>query len=462
MTGTTTQRSSVAPDHGGTTDPHLSTLIVDACPAVREFVQFALSEHFGAVQATSSLAQAEAVLASDVPDLLLVNTRLPDGSGIDWIRERRGHGDRTPAVFIAEHDELPDSPDIAGTEWLPVPFSVDQMLAAARRATDRSSAIGATPHPPAVDVAGRHTQHRIVALDSLLAMIDRVARGTSTILLEGESGTGKEVIARCIHDFSERRGPFVPINCSSISPDLLESELFGHVRGAFTGASEAREGVFSHARGGTLLLDEIAEMPFGMQAKLLRVLEEHTVRPVGSDREQSVDVRVIAATNRSIHDEVAAGTFREDLFHRLNVVPIRLPPLRERPADIAPLVRVFSEAFSRQLNLPPLSPSAADLHALKQYDWPGNIRELKNLVERTMLLGGSLAECLAGDRGDSAIASNGNGGYPVDLPLTDVERLHMLKVLDATGGNKSEAARRLGVSRKTVERKLRQWTGDSG
>ncbi|ASM76157.1 transcriptional regulator [Vitreoscilla filiformis] len=246
----------------------------------------------------------------------------------------------------------------------------------------------------------------------------------------------------------------MPLNCAAIAPELIESELFGHVRGAYTGATSAREGLFLYARGGTLFLDEIAEMPLALQARLLRVLEERRIRPVGSEQEQEVDVRVVAATNRSLEEEVAAGRFRPDLYHRLRVVECRLPPLRERPEDVPMLIHHYVRELAQQLGLPPIEINTACLHRLQAYDWPGNVRELKNLVERSLIMGYLCHDGCATTMPPAAPTPPSSDTHE---PLDQVEKRHCLHVLGVCGGNKSEAARRLGISRKTLERKCLAW-----
>lgn len=295
------------------------------------------------------------------------------------------------------------------------------------------------------------------AMRTLASLIRRVAAANSTVLIEGESGTGKEVVAASLHHHSGRTGPFVAINCGSMSADLLDSELFGHARGAFTGAGADREGLFRHAEGGTLFLDEIGELPLFLQAKLLRVLETLMIRPVGTEQEVPVDVRIVAATNRPMTELVANDAFRGDLFFRLNVVSLTVPPLRERPEDIGPLTDYFIDHFSRQLGLPAVRLDRLDLLRLHSHAWPGNVRELRNLVERATLLGRSPAACLRLQTLDSTVLQErGTSGYPLDMPLVEVRRQHMAQVLRACAGNKSEAARRMGISRKTLERKVRE------
>jgi transcriptional regulator with PAS, ATPase and Fis domain len=286
-------------------------------------------------------------------------------------------------------------------------------------------------------------------------VIKRIAPMPATVLIEGESGTGKELAARAIHAWSGRSGSFVPINCGAMSAELLESELFGHVKGAFTGAHQGREGLFNYASNGTLFLDEIGEMPLSMQVHLLRVLEQQSIRPIGSNREIPVDVRVIAATNRALGDEVEKGNFREDLYYRLNVVTVRMPTLRERPDDIPDLVEFFMQKLSADMGVPPHQIRDRELAQLRSYNWPGNVRELKNVIERCLLLDQTPDQCLRG------ISANGQQTVTEDdadsMLLEAVEKRHILKVLDREGGNKSAAARLLGVSRKTLERKVQAW-----
>jgi len=290
-------------------------------------------------------------------------------------------------------------------------------------------------------------------MGSLCDVVKRVAPMPTTVLITGESGTGKELVARAIHRLSRRKGNFAAINCGAITAELFESELFGHTKGSFTGASQARDGLMSYAEGGTVFFDEIGEMPPLMQAKLLRVLEQRTIRPVGSNREVPVDIRVIAATNRDLNLAVEQGEFREDLYHRLNVVALRVPPLRERPDDIQVLGRYFLKGFSDKMGIQAPRIGDGEWLRLREYSWPGNVRELRNMVERCVLLNRLPSACLDGD----AAEATGAGHDAEDLSLESVERRHIHAVLELSGGNKSEAARRLGISRKTLERKLKRW-----
>ncbi|MDX5444624.1 MAG: sigma-54 dependent transcriptional regulator [Zoogloeaceae bacterium] len=298
---------------------------------------------------------------------------------------------------------------------------------------------------------------RSAGMRELESLLLRIAPSRTTVLIEGESGAGKEVAATRLHLLSGRRGPFVAINCGSMSPELLDSELFGHARGAFTGASQGRDGLVLHADGGTLFLDEIGELPLFLQAKLLRVLETSSVRPVGTDVEVAVDLRVIAATNRPMARLVEDGDFREDLYYRLNVLAVRVPPLRERVEDLPELIEHFARHFAETLGVAPAALGRGGLRKLQSHSWPGNVRELRNLVERATLLGRNVDACLHVLPLDaSALQALGDSGYAPDLPLVEVRRRHMERVLLLCKGNKSEAARRMGVSRKTLERWLRE------
>jgi DNA-binding NtrC family response regulator len=282
-------------------------------------------------------------------------------------------------------------------------------------------------------------------------LIARIAPTPATVLIEGETGTGKELVARLLHQHSGRRGPFVPVNCGAIAPELMESELFGHAKGAFTGAHQLREGLFMAARGGTLFLDEVASMRRDLQVKLLRALEEGGVRPVGADREIPVDARIIASTQPGLAERVKEGQFRGDLYYRLNVAHILLPPLRERPDDVATLAAHFMVRVAAEFGMPAIELGSEELDWLRTRNWPGNVRELKNLVERAVLMGEL-------PRAPMAAAPHAElrtePAYPLDWTLEQVKQAHILRVLGAHDGNKSAAARQLGLSRKTLERRL--------
>lgn len=281
---------------------------------------------------------------------------------------------------------------------------------------------------------------------------------SSTVLITGESGTGKELVARAIHELSERKGAFVPVNCAAIPAELIESELFGHTGSAFTGAKQARAGLFEAADKGTIFLDEIGDLPAAIQPKLLRALQESTVRRVGADQERTVNVRVIAATNHDLEQEVREGEFREDLYWRLNVIPLRVPPLRERPFDIPLLVEHFITKAARAAGKPALDVSPETLAILTAYEWPGNVRELENAIERAVALARG-ARLTPDDLPKRVRAEGEASGFLARsqeqrLTLRELEREYILQILRAAGGNKSRAAEMLGLDRKTLYRRL--------
>lgn len=302
------------------------------------------------------------------------------------------------------------------------------------------------------------------AMRRLLHVAERVAPSDATVLITGESGTGKERLARFIHDRSRRaRGPFLAINCGALPEALLESELFGHIRGAFTGAAGDKKGLFEAAGGGTLFLDEIGETSPGVQVKLLRALQERTVRPVGATRDVRVDVRIVAATNRDLEAMIRERTFRKDLFYRLRVVPLEVPPLRERREDILPLARQLIRHSCSEHSCGPCALSAEALDLLLSYDWPGNVRELENAIERAVLLAEGQPKI---GRHDLPPEIRGIGGAaPADgtalLTLAELERRHILGTLERFDGNRRKAAQALGIGETTLWRKLKQYVTDS-
>jgi len=297
------------------------------------------------------------------------------------------------------------------------------------------------------------------AMKQVCEALQQVAPMPTTVLIDGESGTGKELAARALHRLSGRQGSFVPINCGALSEELMESELFGHTKGAFTGAQQTREGLFTYADGGTLFLDEISEMPLSMQVHLLRVLEDRVIRPVGSNREIPVNIRIVAATNRNLNDMVQKGDFRDDLYYRLNVVNIHMPPLRERMDDLPALVNHFASSIAADLGTPAPEITGNDLFQLRAYEWPGNIRELKNVIERCLLLKKGPKQCIYNQVHTAGEGTEVNN-QEIDERLDTVEKTHIMRILTAENGNKSAAARRLGISRKTLERKVKLWNSD--
>ena len=446
----------------GMTSRMTSVLIVDDEPGILSFLQKGLRRHFGLVETAKDVVTAEELRKHCHFDLIITDIRLPGHrGGVEWVRELREQGGNTGVIFMTAHADLETAISAlrAGAEdFIMKPFRMEQMIASVERYLDRQK-MQRENFVLRRQVDQIYDSSGIVGecqqMHALCEVVKRVAPMPSTVLIEGESGTGKELAARAIHDLSNRSGSFVPVNCGAMSAELLESELFGHVKGAFTGAHLSRDGLFTYANGGTLFLDEIGEMPLSMQAHLLRSLEERTIRPVGSNREVPVDVRIIAATNRDLGNEVQQGEFREDLYYRLNVLTLRIPALRERREDIPLLANHFMNTLASDLGIEVPVLGENEIELLMHYDWPGNVRELKNVIERCLLLNRSPSLCITGTE-----QQNGESAPPqseASLQLEAVEKRHILKVLELHGGNKSAAARVLGISRKTLERKAQAW-----
>ncbi|MGH8504122.1 MAG: sigma-54-dependent transcriptional regulator [Gammaproteobacteria bacterium] len=439
-----------------------SVLVVDDEDGVRNFLMRALKPRCGRVEAVASTEEGGKLVNSFDFDLIILDILMPGKHGIEWLKELRESGFYGDVILITAYAKMETAIEAlrAGAfDFILKPFRLDQILSSIARCFDRSRLLREnfvlrrerTEYSEIEGIIGdsQATRH-------LCAVIKQLAPLPSTVMLYGESGTGKEIAARALHRMSDRcHQPFAPLNCGAISPELIESELFGHAKGAFTGATLARKGLFFYATGGTLFLDEIGELPLPAQAKLLRALEEKTIRPVGSDREVQVDVRVIAATHRDLQVEVAAGRFRHDLFYRLDVVNIHIPPLRDRPEDIRPLAEHFMKQLSLHLGLPPLALTADVVEKLRGYHWPGNARELRNVIERSVILGYIPVDQLRTGPSAQPTAARAR---EAPITLAGLEKQHILGTLDEVGGNKAEAARRLGISVRTLERRCAQWS----
>lgn len=438
-----------------------SVLVVDDEEGMRSFLQRTLTSRCGLVEAAGNVEQATELMARLHFDLIVLDISLPGKSGVEWLHELRDSGFNGDVILITAFADMETAIKAlrgGASDFILKPFRVDQILNSIKRCFEGARLVRenfvlrrelAELGAEVDGLVGRSP-----AIQHLRNLIKRVAPMPTTVLLQGESGTGKEVTARALHQMSPRAArPFVPVNCAAISAELIESELFGHVKGAFTGAGESRNGLFYYAHGGTLFLDEIGELPLAMQTKLLRVLEERRLRPVGSEKEVPVDVRIVTASNRDLVAEVAGGRFRQDLYYRLAVVDIAIPALRDRSQDVGELVAHFMNVLSAQLGVAPLPLRQDVLEKLGAYSWPGNVRELKNFVERSLILGCFPVEALLGRRGSVAAESCDD----LTLSLEEVEKRHIVRVLAVLDGNKSEAARRLGVSRKTLERKFAEW-----
>jgi DNA-binding NtrC family response regulator len=442
----------------------LSALAVDDEPGMRHFLEKALESRFTRVDTAGSVEMAQALFEDHDYGTIVLDVSLPGKSGLQWLNELRQGGYEGDVILItgyADMDTAIGALRAGAQDFLQKPFRIDQLWYALDRAADQNR-LKRENFVLKRAVSNLQQNEQVMVGESpivrqLRKLVAKVAPTDSTVLLTGESGSGKEVLARTLHGMSLRsERPFVPINCGAISPELIESELFGHAKGAFTGANESHQGLFYYAQGGTLFLDEIGELPLSMQTKLLRVLEDRRIRPVGSTKEVDVDVRIVAATNVNLDVEVKRGRFRQDLYYRLQVMPIEMPPLRSRPEDIELLANYFIKVFAKKLRIDALKISPDMLARLQAYEWPGNVRELRNFIERSLILGYFPKEDLPlnldlDERETDAVDTQ-------DESLEQVEKTHILRVLNACGGNKSEAARRLGVSRKTLERKCMAWS----
>src|SRR5712692_5298425 len=366
----------------------MDLLIVDDEVSLRDLLSTVFEEDGCRVETAATLADARAKAQKAEPDLVLCDLMLPDGSGIDFLRELKGQNPSIPLIMITAHTSTKSAVDAlkAGAfDYIAKPFDIDELKIIVHNAVERKELEDENIHLRTA-LEERFTFSNIIGrsarMQEIFSIVQRIAKTTSTVLISGDSGTGKELIARAIHYNSGRRGKFVSINCGALPETLLESELFGHERGAFTGAIREKRGLFHEADRGTIFLDEIGETSTAMQIKLLRVLQDHVVRRVGSNSETQVEVRVIAATNRDLAESIRAGSFREDLFYRINVIPIALPPLRQRKEDIPLLADHFIAKFCANLSVPQKKISTDAMRALEKYHWPGNVRELENVIER--------------------------------------------------------------------------------
>ncbi len=440
-------------------------LVVDDEPRMAEIVGMVLKRAGYEVETFTSSADAIARHEEDAFDLVLTDLRMPAPDGLEVLKRVRAASPDTPVILFTAHATIANAIEAlrAGAfDYVQKPFDNDALRACVARALELSRLARENRYLRA-ELGQRHALGEIIAssdaMNDVLDLVRRAAKSPATVLVTGESGTGKELIARAVHFHSERvAGPFVAVNCKAFAEGLLESELFGHEHGAFTGADRARKGLFEEAAGGTLFLDEIGEVSESFQAKLLRVLQEREIRRVGDDRARPVDVRVVVATNRDLQKEVAEGRFREDLFFRLAVIPIRIPPLRERPEDILPLARHFLVEFQSgsELRFSELGDEVERL--LFDHDWPGNVRELENAIERAVVLGEG--ETLrAGDLLFTEAPREANDAPDATLQshLDAATRRAIAEALEATGGAKGDAATRLGIDRTTLYRLIKKY-----
>jgi DNA-binding NtrC family response regulator len=453
-----------------TTERPTRLLLVDDDEAACRLLSEVLEREDYRVVSALSTDEAISKLDQEGPfDAVLTDLRMPRKSGLDLLRMVRGRDpDALVLVLTAFGDAAAAGEAIrAGAyDFISKPYDIGTLRETLGRALGRQRLarrrLGQMAETDSEEPEGLALVGHSPAIIDVMKTLARVAASQATVLVLGETGTGKELVARTIHRYSERASrPFVTVNCSALAEGLLESELFGHVKGAFTGAATSRPGLFREADKGTLFLDEIGDISPGLQARLLRALQEHEIVPVGSETPVKVDVRVIAATHRDLPELVRQGRFREDLYYRLDVVTLSLPPLRERRQDVPLLVDYFLRTLSSRHGRGPVAIDPEAQRRLLGYDWPGNIRELQNVLERAVLLaeqGVIGPEHLATSvRPSAATRPEPVGSVPVLRPLEEVERDHVIRVLAATGGNREESSRILGISRRTLTRMIQRW-----
>ncbi|MCT8159240.1 sigma-54-dependent transcriptional regulator [Pseudoruegeria sp. SHC-113] len=434
-----------------------SILVIDDEPGMRNFLVKILKPRCLRVEQAANTDQAAKLMDQVHFDIVILDNVMPGKTGLDWLREQREVGFYADAILITAFADLETAIQAlraGAVDFVLKPFRSNQILNAVARCLDRMQLRRENyllKHELASDAAGERGR-LLGSSDSIREIrntLERAAPLPTSVLFTGASGTGKEIAARTLHAISDRAAkPFVPVNCAAISPDRIETELFGHVPDGSAPRPERKDGLFAYANGGTLFLDEIAELPLPVQATLLRVIEEKRIRPAGATREIPLDVRFVFATNADLPAAVEAGRFRADLYHRINVLTITMPRLKDRIGDVQELALMFMQKISRDLGVLPLTLTEDVLVNLSRYDWPGNVRELRNLIERSLILGEFPPEFAGQQESDTDAPSES---------LHVVERRHILAVLEACGGNRAEAARRLGVSRKTVDRKCAMW-----
>jgi len=438
-------------------------LVIDDDAGFRRLLETILAGEGYAVDGGGSVADAQRLGSRKKYNLVLTDLKLPDGDGLRVLRWFAENTPETPVIMLTAFGTVSTAVEamkLGAVDYLGKPLaSPDELRLLVRRSLDRSR-IAEERELLRESESMRFGCQSMIAEDPRMLQVLEMARKVSptpaTVLISGESGTGKEILARCVHSNSPRaERAFVAVNCAALSPSLIESELFGHEKGAFTGAVAQHPGRFERAHGGTIFLDEIGELDGNLQSKLLRVLQERTFERVGGMREIAVDVRVIAATNRNLKTMAAEGRFREDLFYRLSTFPLELPPLRERPRDIAALARFFLGRAAKNFGKPGMELTAEALQALEAHDWPGNVRELENMMERAAILCDTRVEAC-----DLPVAAPAG---PRPVKWHDIERRAIEDALRDSDGNRTQAAKQLGISLRKLQYRLKEYglpTGD--
>lgn len=449
-------------------------IVVEDDLAVRKSLEVTLRTRRYDVAAVSNIAAAEEYLAKDNFDMVFLDVRLPDGDGTQFLKAIQTRAQRPLVVIMTGFGSVESAVECmknGAFDYMIKPFSPDQIDFTLRKAEEFTQLVKVNRLlSQDSDDGGYDLLGNSPPMETLRDLLRKVARTQATVLIQGESGTGKELVARALYRESPRAGaPFIRVNCAAVPENLIESEFFGHEKGAFTGALNRREGRFELAHGGTILLDEISEISPSVQAKLLRVLQERELERVGGNRTIKVDVRVIATTNRNLAESVEKKEFRQDLFFRLNVVPVHVPPLRERREDITFLAEEFTRRFSRKHGVHVRGLTDKTIRVLINHGWPGNVRELQNVIERAVILCGESGMIEPAHLGmadvnttsepaacGSGAASSADGTF---LTLADAEKRHIMAVLEHCKGNRTHAAKLLDVSIRTLRNKLHEYSG---
>jgi two-component system, NtrC family, response regulator AtoC len=448
----------------------IRVLVVDDDAVLRKLLSDQIARMGFETAPAASGEEALAALSRSDFDVLLLDIRMPGLSGLETLREIRKLEDAPEVIMLTADTSLGtgiEAMRLGAYDYLTKPATLDEIEAVVRKADEKRRLVRQNASlrdvvRPAAEDAQSALVLKSKAMEDLAALAESAARADSTVVITGESGTGKDVLARFIHARSSRAdAPVIAVNCAALPESLFESEFFGHERGAFTGATATKRGLIEAADGSTLFLDEVGEMPAQIQVKLLRFLEEGRFRRVGSTRDRESDVRVIAATNRNLAEDVRQGRFRADLFYRLNVISLHVPPLRQRREDIPALVEHFLSLFRERFNRPALDLSDEARRRLSSYDWPGNVRELRNTLERAAAL--AQGDAIEADQVLPHAAAETAGGGPGEtadaapVTLDELERRHILRVVEEAGGNRERAAAILGISARTLYRKLREY-----
>jgi DNA-binding NtrC family response regulator len=446
----------------------LHLLVLDDEPHIRLLCSSIAAQSGMNVTAVASAQEALRVINTCCIDILITDLKLRESSGLDLIHQLHDTHPEVAIIVVTGYGTI-DSAIMATRlgvmHYIAKPFRTTELRSRLEQVV-QSIEIGNENGLSSQRLRTKHAFRQLIGVSpkmkSLYTLTEKVSQHEYPVLILGESGTGKELLARCVHFSGPRRDrPFAPVDCASLVPTLIESELFGYVKGAFTGAIQSRKGLLEAAQGGTLFLDEIGDMPVQLQAKLLRALQEHEVRPVGSTERRRIDVRIISATNRDLQSAIRGGTFRQDLYFRLNVVQMKLPALRDRKIDIPLLVDSFLEKFGR-LHGPARTISERALRQLMDYDWPGNVRELENVIERAVALGsGLVVETSDLPTTLHSFRSEQMPGEDKTVHLAEVERRAIFRALCETKGDKLDAARQLGIAKTTLYRKLRAYDAQS-